>query len=226
MQDISYTLIRSKRRTVALHVSNGSVEVRAPLRMSQKDIDDFVFSREKWINKHLEPSKQRARNRENFSLNYGDTVFFLNEPFVIIEKDGMFCPIGDEVIYIPSGMTPEQIKHICVEQYRLIALGHLIPRTQELATQMSVMPNDIWVGNAKSRWGSCSADKRIRYSWRLIMADEDIVDYVIVHELAHLIEMNHSKRFWAIVERYLPDYKDRRKRLRELQVRLANENWD
>ncbi|MDR2568929.1 MAG: M48 family metallopeptidase, partial [Oscillospiraceae bacterium] len=75
-------------------------------------------------------------------------------------------------------------------------------------------------------WGSCSAKKSLNFSWRLIMADEDVIDYVVVHELAHLIEMNHSVRFWAVVERVLPDYRERQKWLRELQRKLNVEDWD
>jgi len=225
---MTYTLTRSKRKTVALHICDGKIEVRAPLRMPKYAIDEFVASKERWIKKHLTRSQQQVRNRDNFCLNYGDRIQILDESFVITENNEWLCssPLGqNNEIYMKSGMTPEQIKVACIDLCKLIATGHLIFRTEELAKKMSVSPNSIKISNAKSRWGSCSANKDISYSWRLIMADEDAVDYVIVHELAHLLEMNHSQRFWTIVESVTPDYKDCKKRLKELQIKLANENW-
>jgi len=91
---------------------------------------------------------------------------------------------------------------------------------------MGVSPAAVKINGAKTRWGSCSAKKSLNFSWRLIMADDAAIDYVVVHELAHMFEMNHSERFWAIVAGVLPDYKERRKRLKELQRRLNAENWE
>jgi len=196
--------------------------------MSKHSIDEFVASKEKWIKKHLAKSQQQLQNRENFKLNYGDKIQILNESLVITENNewSSSSPLGHEnEIFMKSGMTPEQIKNECIDLCKTIATGHLMFRTEEIAKKMSVTPNSVRINNAKSRWGSCSADKNISYSWRLIMADEEAVDYVIVHELAHIIEMNHSPRFWTIVGSVIPNYKDCKKRLKELQIKLSNENW-
>jgi predicted metal-dependent hydrolase len=99
-------------------------------------------------------------------------------------------------------------------------------KTLDFAKQMKVMPAAVKVNGATARWGSCSAKKSLNFSWRLVMADDAVIDYVVVHELAHITEMNHSARFWAIVAGMLPDYKERQKRLKELQRRLNAENWE
>ena len=91
---------------------------------------------------------------------------------------------------------------------------------------MLVLPNTIKITNARKRWGSCSSDGNINISWRLIMASDTIIDYILVHELSHLVEMNHSARFWSVVESVLPDYKKRRAELRAFQNKLTYENWD
>jgi len=225
-----YTLIRSKRRTVAIYIRNGDIEVRAPLRMSKREIEQFITSKEKWILKNITQSQKQETKRGDFSLNYGDTVLLMGYSCVITAKDisvaGKPFWFDEEALYIKPGLTPDEIKHTCVELYKNVATNILACKTHEFARQMSVEPSDVKVNSAKARWGSCSAKKSINYSWRLIMADEEVVDYVVVHELAHLIELNHSKRFWAIVESVLPDYKDRKKRLRELQQRLSGEDWD
>jgi len=233
-KDYEYTLIRAKRISIELRINNGSIEVRAPYFYSKKDVDEFVASREKWIIKHLEQSTQQANDRKSFSLDYGDTVYLFGEPHVLKEsedkgwiKHGFTdCLFDDEILYLRPGLTPEQIKQTCIRIYRTMAAGHCIPRTHELAKIMSVTPGNIRISNAKSRWGSCSSKGSINYPWRLMMADDDAIDYLIVHELAHLIEMNHSKKFWSIVERYIPDYRERQKRLKQLQRRLVAENWD
>lgn len=96
----------------------------------------------------------------------------------------------------------------------------------DFAKQMNVMPSAIKINGAKTRWGSCSSKKSLNFSSRLVMAKDDVVDYVVIHELAHITEMNHSSRFWAIVEGILPDYKERQARLKALQKKLSLEDWD
>jgi len=202
--------------------------------MPRYAIDNFIASKEKWIEKHLGRSGQQLKNRESFSLNYGDTVYLLNTPYIITGDNRTGFLFTNNIIkqetcppafYIPSDLNPDQIKKACIDVYKKTAAAFLIPRTHELASQMLVTPGIIKITGAKSRWGSCSVDKNISFSWRLLMADEDTVDYVIIHELAHTIEMNHSQRFWEIVEKYCPNYKDSKKRLKVLQNKLANESW-
>ena len=223
-QTMEYNLIRTKRKTVAIHILNGIVEVRAPLKKPISEIDRFVNSKEKWISDKLALSRQQVKQRDNFSLDYGDIVPCFGDSFVITEKEHIHHDFDDEHFYVPPGLKPEQIKCACIRIYRKLAKNCLTAKTIEFAGLMSISPVEISITGAKTRWGSCSA-KRINYTWRLVMADEDVIDYVVVHELTHLIEMNHSKRFWAIVESFIPDYKERSLRLKELQRRLESENW-
>jgi len=97
---------------------------------------------------------------------------------------------------------------------------------EHYAGLMSASPTAVKINGAKTRWGSCSAKKSLNFSWRLVMADDSVIDYVVVHELAHITEMNHSARFWAIVAGVLPDYKERQKQLKALQKRLNAEDWE
>ena len=221
-----YTLTRSKRKTLAIYIRNGNIEVRAPLRMSKREIEKFITSKEKWILNNINNFRKQETQRGNFKLNYGDTVICKDKPCRITAIDEEVIRYDDGHFYMPSDMIQEQIKHACVEIYKMIARYEFTVRTHEFAQQMSIEPAAVRVNSAKSRWGSCSAKKSINFSWRLIMADEGVIDYVIVHELAHIIELNHSDRFWAIVENVLPDYKARKKRLKQLQNRLSGEEWD
>jgi len=222
---MEYDLMRSKRRTIAIYIRDGTVEVRAPLRMTKSEIEKFVKSKEKWIVDKLTLSLQLSKQREEFKLNYGDTVPCFGDLYIIAGKEGKYLEFDDKHFYIPPGLTPEQIKKACIKIYRKLAKNCLTAKTIDFAGLLSITPVEIKITGAKARWGSCSK-KSINYAWRLMMADEDVIDYVVVHELAHLIEMNHSKRFWAIVESVIPDHKKRRQRLKELQHRLDSEDWD
>ena len=223
---MEYTLNRSKRKTIALYIRDGGLEVRAPLKMPKHEIDRFVASKEKWINDKLAKSNERAALRESFTLGYGDFVAYRGGQFPIEAKGGNRIGFDDVRFYMPPDLAPEQIKSACVMIYRMLARRDLTEKAHLFAKRMSVAPAIIRITGAKTRWGSCSAKKSINFSWRLIMADDQTIDYVVVHELAHLMEMNHSPQFWKIVEGIIPDYKALRARLRELQIKLGAEDWD
>jgi len=221
----AYTLIRSNRKTIAIYIRNGEVEVRAPLKMSQGEIDRFVISKEKWITDKLAVSVERRRERAEFTLNYGSSVLYRGKQYPIAAKPGSMMGFDGEQFFMPPALAPNQIKYVCIQIFRMLAKSVLTNRVLDCAKLMSVMPVAVKITGAKTRWGSCSGKKSLNFSWRLVMAEDDVIDYVVVHELAHITEMNHSTRFWAIVEQVLPDYKERQKRLKELQLKLSMEDW-
>ncbi|MDR1330150.1 MAG: M48 family metallopeptidase [Oscillospiraceae bacterium] len=221
-----YTLTRSSRKTIGLYVRNGAVEVRAPLKVPKADIDRFIRSKREWIEKTLAKSVANAEKRESFTLDYGDAVTYLGEEYPIAARPGDRAGFDGSVFYMPPELALWQIKDACVQIYRLLAKRVLTAKTLEFAKQMGVTPLAVKINGANTRWGSCSAKRSINFSWRLIMAGGDVVDYVVVHELAHITEMNHSPRFWEIVAGVLPDYKARQTRLKELQARLNAEDWE
>jgi len=223
---IPYTLTRSKRRTMAIYVRNGGVEVRAPLRASIREIERFILEKQAWITTNLAESKAQAERKENFMLNYGDMVLYCGRQYAITPSSSGKIGVSSDNFYIPAALPHEQIKAACVKIYKILAKSDLTLKTYEYAAKMAVVPVSVKINSATSRWGSCSAKKSLNFSWRLIMADEEVIDYVVVHELAHLIEMNHSARFWAVVELTLPDYRERKTRLKALQQKLNVENWE
>ena len=222
---MDYALFRSKRKTIAIYIRDGTLEVRAPLKCPKPEIDSFVASKEKWITDRLAASQKQAAQREAFVLDYGDELCLRGVLYPIVEKAGARAGFDGEVFYLPPGLDSQQIRDACVQVYRRLAKTHLADRVDAFARQMDVQPTAVKINGAKGRWGSCSSRKSINFSWRLIMADDDVIDYVVVHELAHITHMNHSKRFWAEAEGVLPDYRERRTRLNELQKRLASEDW-
>ena len=224
---MKYNIIRSKRKTAAIHIlPAGIVEVRAPLKMSKADIDRFVATKEKWIQEKLLLVKERSNSRAAFHLDYGDCVFVQGREYPVVAKPGNRIGFEYTQFYMMPGLSSGQIKDACVKIYKLIAKQILTAKTLEYASKMGETPSNIKINSAKTRWGSCSEKKNINYSWRLVMAEDDVIDYVVVHELAHIKEMNHSARFWTIIASILPDYKDRQLRLKALQKRLGAEDWE
>jgi predicted metal-dependent hydrolase len=224
---IDYTLIRAKRITVALYVRDGEVIIRAPLRMTKSRIDAFVLSKEKWVLDELEKSKKRVEQLANFELNYNDEILYRGKNYKITACANNQNSVDDyaQMFFIPSDLSPEKIKSKVVKIYKKLAKQHLTERLEHFQSLMGVAVTTIRISSAKKRWGSMSSKKGVSFSWLLIMANDDLIDYVIVHELAHIVEMNHSAQFWEIVKNILPDYKLRQAKLKELNHRTSTENW-
>ena len=222
---MQYTLIRSKRKTLSIHIKDTGVEVRAPLKMPGRDIEFFVASKEKWITDRLAQLQERSRQREFFELNYGDAIMLRGTQRVITAMSKVPPGFGDKLLYLPPGLSAGQIKSACVKIYRKTAGDYLRERVDLYSKKMGALPQAVKINGAKKRWGSCSSKRVLNFSWRLIMAEDEVIDYVVVHELAHLIRMDHSPRFWLIVENILPNYREHRRRLKELGDKLSAEDW-
>ena len=224
---MTYKLIRSNRKTIAIHVTkDAQVEVRAPFRAKKKEIEQFLVSKRGWVEKHLTRIIETYENRLSFELNYGDDLRLMGRKIPIIAKAGNKVGFNGNYFYLPPDFPSNQIKVAVIGLYKQIAKQVLTDRTLAYAKEMNLLPSAVKVNSAKTRWGSCSSKGSINYSWRLIMAKKEIIDYVIVHELAHIKELNHSPKFWAIVESVLPDYKERQKELKEFQREISHESWD
>ena len=130
-----------------------------------------------------------------------------HEEWIRLHRREVLRRIRERVVY-----TEEQVK-----MYRRHAGWLLARKTWEWAQKMEVSYGRITIRDQSTRWGSCSAGGNLNYNWRLVLVPEDLLDYVVVHELAHRKEMNHSPGFWKLVEEQLPDYRERRKRLRDYE---------
>ncbi|MEG2382214.1 MAG: SprT family zinc-dependent metalloprotease [Oscillospiraceae bacterium] len=165
---MEYTLIRSKRKTLALEITPDlGILVRAPLRCSKKDIERIVREHEDWILSHIE--KQRERK-----LAYHEPT--AEERLALINRAKL--------------ELPQKVAHY--------------------AEIMGLTPNGITITNAEKRYGSCSPKNCICFAWRLMQYPDAAIDYVVVHELAHIVHRNHGPDFYALIATVFPDYKQRR----------------
>ncbi|MCL2462828.1 MAG: M48 family metallopeptidase [Defluviitaleaceae bacterium] len=224
---VEYTLIRSRRKTLAIHITGGAaVEVRAPLKMPRADIDRFVAAKEKWINAHLRKLTDSLAEKSSFYLDYGDKILLCGKEYPIAAEDGGRAGFDGERFFLPPGLPPESIKDAVIRVYKLLAKRILNAKAAEYSAIMGAAPLAIRINSARTRWGSCSGKNSLNFSWKLIMAGEDVIDYVVVHELAHIKEHNHSPRFWAAVAGVVPDYAAKKRALKALQEKLSREDWD
>jgi len=223
---MEYILNRSKRKTVAIHITReGTLEVRAPFCVPKADIDSFVDEKKEWISKHLTIKQQQNLKKAGFSIAYGDLIFLQGKAYPVRALEGNRAGFDGICFYMPPDLNAEEIKNTLIQIYKKLGHKILLQKSAYFAKHMGVSPSAIKISNAKTHWGSCSGRNNINFSWRLMMADDKAIDYVVVHELAHIKEHNHSSRFWRIVEAILPDYKERQKALIRLQDRLNGEDW-
>ncbi len=217
---ISYTLIRTKRKTVAIQVkSDGSVAVRAPQRLAKREIDRVVQQKEGWILAHQQQMQQRQQAKESFCLSDGRLPLLGGWlPITYTDTKTPFCSQG--TCFLARGEEAELWEQ-AERLYRSIAREQLERRVADYANRMGVHPTGLRITGAKGRWGSCSGKNSLNFSWRLILAPEHCVDYVVVHELCHILHHDHSTAFWQEVERWFPDWQQCREQLGQ----LARQPW-
>lgn len=207
-------LERQNRKTLSIAISrNGQVIIKAPLSMPIGEIQRFVASKQQWIESKL-LATQNILN-QNADLTSYKKFLFLGSRVTPYFADVRTCAIDDSMrLLVPkSTREPEVLATIC-RFYKKEAKRILCERVKTICETMGTKPKAIRFTNAKSRWGSCSSGGVIALNYRIIMLPPSLIDYVIVHELCHLYEMNHSARFWNGVGRYLPNYSILRKDLK------------
>ncbi|WMW80051.1 SprT family zinc-dependent metalloprotease [Undibacterium cyanobacteriorum] len=226
---LEYTLRRSKRRSIGFLIGDEGLRITAPRWVNLSEIEQAILEKQEWILKHLRAKREQQSQRQASQLRFEDgaTIPLLGDAF------RMRFELGRSKITVDHGTTELRIQlpvdtndplHETMCRTRLKAWlqqqAKLIfsQRMPELAEQLGVDYKHMQLSSAGTRWGSCTSNGVIRLNWRLVHLEPDLIDYVIAHELAHRIEMNHSPAFWATVERIYPRYDEARKRLKEVAV--------
>jgi predicted metal-dependent hydrolase len=230
-EEIRYKIKRAKRKTIAIKICpEEGVVLSVPMRCNEDTIKHILNEKGSWILSKLKLVESRAEALEKREYVTGEKMLLLGDNYnlEIIEgayKDcsAMFEPTGFKVYIskeIDESFRKDIIKMTLEKLYREIAKRFLSQRTKYFADILKVNPNRITIKEQKSVWGSCSSKSNINYNWKIIMAPAKIVDYLVVHELCHLIHPNHSEAYWKQVEQVLPDYKERKSWLKEKGITL------
>ncbi len=222
-------IMLSKRKTAAIEVRQNKVRLKAPLRTPLVWIDEFIYSKADWIARQWREQRVRYESHA-ISLSKKPEVFYLGQrvPVVItvgasqtishLSEDGFMIDVSQRTRRDPTQVADEQLRIWFTHQAR----AYLADRLGHLSETTGMKPNGIIIGNYKSLWGRCSARGEIALNWRLLLAQPEAIDYVIIHELCHLREFNHSSRFWKLVTTYCPEVEVYRSYFKERSVWL---NW-
>jgi len=208
-------VIRSRRRTIALEITSGAtLVVRAPLRASTAEIEKIIRQKSSWILKKIGEIKQRPHSPCH-EFAEGEMFLYLGRsyPLQIVENGSMVIERSDR-LYVPRSVLPD-IRNQLKRWYTGEARREISARCMYFSLKTGHFPVTIRITDAQQRWGSCTPKGGVNFSWRLIQAPPEMVDYVVVHELVHLIQPDHSKKFWDKVRKILPDYELRRRWLKD-----------
>jgi len=215
MQSQIDKLTRSKRKTIALIIErDGTLTVRAPIRAPQALIQQFIHEKTDWITRTREKLKSIVQTPARQYAD-GETFLFLGSSFDLKLAGSQRPSLQFDKGFFLSRTAQKKGEAVFTRWYKERALEIISERVDQYARQYNFNPKQVKITSAKTRWGSCSPNGTLNFTWRLVMAPLDVIDYVVVHELAHLNAKNHSSKFWKLVESIYPEYRKQRKWLRE-----------
>lgn len=211
---MDYELTRSRRRSISLQIAdNGVLKVRAPFLMPGYAINRFVATKSDWVERQMKRLKPRPPKFEYYN---GASINYLGQEYVILLGEHQnFDVVLSDALLLPD-ITDRQAKILIHDWLMRQATLHLNARLDCFADKMQIKYHKLSISNARTRWGSCSHNGDIRLNWRLMCAPPEIIDYVVVHELAHIKQHNHSRAFWTVVESILPNHLKFRRSLKSL----------
>jgi predicted metal-dependent hydrolase len=221
-KEISYTLKRrGYRRSIGLRIDDRGLTISAPLRASEKWLHSVLLDKADWVVDKL--GDWESKKAPPIFWAEGARIPFRGEEFVLTltpRLRGARPVLHGEVLHVPVGTDAgaELIEKAVTHWYREEALRVFGECAEYFAPLMNVAPREIKLTSARTQWGSCTAQGVVRLNWQLVKMPLHLIDYVVVHELAHLVEMNHSPAFWQVVDAVCPEYKACRAELRSYGV--------
>ncbi|MCX6151719.1 MAG: SprT family zinc-dependent metalloprotease [Ignavibacteriales bacterium] len=204
------TKFSKKAKRIRIQISSDKgLELIVPSRMSITEAEKLLESKKQWIKKHL----KKIFNKEKEYFYFGEKLF-IEQQFDMFLKSPQVELIGHKLLLITTVGNELPKQNIFDSWLRNAAVEYIPSRTNALAKKHGFIFNRLKIRGQKSRWGSCSGKGNLSFNFKLLSFRKEVIDYVIIHELCHLKEMNHSRKFWSLVELYLPDYKNYKKILK------------
>jgi hypothetical protein len=216
-RDVEYRLFRVRRRSIGVLIDQSGLTVRAPPWVTIGEIERALIERADWIVTTLVEWQGRRNEGLPAAWREGAALLYQGRPLTLAlfaaRRQTIAADLLNLTVLHPTPGDEEEIGAFVGHWLREQALALLTPRVQYFASRVSTSPPTVKLSNARTQWGTCNHKGQIRLNWRLIQVPPRIADYVVAHEVAHLIELNHSQRFWALVEALLPGHADARREL-------------
>jgi predicted metal-dependent hydrolase len=216
---VPYIIKRSLRRRLSITIDHRGLRVLGPMNLTLRQSESLILTHEQWVIQKLDEWRPERLN-SSWSIHGTTPLPIFGVPHEVrtahhAARSPRIERLENTLLLHTADTHHTARSHkALVKWLRQEALTYFEARIKELATLMDVRVSALSLSQARTRWGSCTSHGHIRLNWRLVHLPQNLVDYVIVHELAHLKEMNHSARFWAVVESVYPDHKSARRALR------------
>jgi predicted metal-dependent hydrolase len=216
-QDVDYRLVRARRRSIGMVIDHTGLSVRAPSWVSIREIELALRERAEWVIKTL--AEWRGRDKEALPAEWreGAGLLYRGRPLTLALFPARKKTIAADLLHLtvlhPNPGDEVEIGAFVGRWLKEQALALLAPRVLHFASLVTGVVPPVKLSSARTQWGSCNHKGEIRLHWRLVQLPPAIADYVIAHEVAHLVELNHSPRFWALVESLLPGHAEARREL-------------
>lgn len=216
-------IIRQKRKTLKITISNsGQLSIYSPLKLSYARIEELLKSKEKLIQKKIKARKDNASKYEEI-LSKNKILLLGKEYYVIPTKKIGKGYFTEDSFLIPQKYIDTNRKNYFIKKnLRDIANKVLTNRVNDIIENHSQYKvKQILIGNFKAKWGSCDSDGTIKFNWKMVMLNSKLIDFIVFHELTHLKELNHSKKFYDDLKKVVPDHKECRKSLKTYSFLLT-----
>ena len=221
-QAVEFRFERRHRRTIGIRINEHELSVAAPMRAPWRDIEGFLHEKSRWILGKLaaraaagKPSVLFGESGESLPLHGHEVTLLVSQGKRAVNLFGAGLHVC-----APEPHRRGAVRDLLLKWLKARALEVLAPRVAHYAARVSLPPPPLKLSNARTQWGVCMASGRIRLSWRLVHLDPELADYVVAHEVAHLVELNHSERFWALVEWLYPHWREARERIERAAATL------
>ena len=207
-------IVKSARKTLSISINrDGVIVVHVPKKMKDQDIKRFIESKQNWLASKLSQIKNNNDKFEDI-IHYNKFLICGNR-YSLALADVNKAEINKGTIVLPKKIPEEKIMKHLISFYKKKAKEILNQRIAYIQSLMRITPKSIRFSNSKGRWGACTSSGAISFNWRVVMLPPVLIDYVIIHELCHLVEMNHSKRFWTLVETFISNVDAIRQEIKE-----------
>lgn len=221
---IAEVIRTSRRKSADIRVEDGAVSVIVPLNTTTERIDQLLVAKRRWIKEKITLHRESAPISTKQYVS-GEAFAYLGRNYRLKVERGNFAPVrllqGRLVVTVPQGKEqPQTVRNALVRWYKRQAEQKLTEKVERFAPAVGVEPAGVGIKTFRSRWGSCTAKGKLEFNWQIMMVPNRMVDYVVIHELCHLIRHDHSPEFWREVARVMSDYRECREWLRENALML------
>lgn len=218
-EEISFTVVYKKRKSVGIYIDfYGNVEVRAPKGTPDESVLKLIEEKWDWIQQNIKEMKDRLSGPKENTYEHGEKLLYLGKSYPIqISQDSSIAQ--DHVVFegerlhiyvkqLEDERIQQALKRFYYQQCKALVEKSIRAHQHHFKTK----PRSIRISDSQTTWGTCDSRLQLTFNWKLAMAPLEVIDYVVVHEMCHMVHLNHDRSFWRLVGKIMPDYK-------------AKENW-